>query len=101
MPEGVLVTVPVPCPASVTDICVGVEVKDAVTVVLAFKTTVQGTFPEHAPDHPLNVTFAAGVAVSTTLVPGENEAVHVLPQLMPAGLLVTIPVPFPVSETVS
>jgi hypothetical protein len=33
------------------------------------------------------------VAVRVTTAPLVNEAEHVLPQLMPAGLLVTVPFP--------
>jgi hypothetical protein len=76
-------------------------VKDAPTVVFAFRATVQVAFPEHAPVHPLKVAPPVGVAVSTTLVPEVKDAVHVVPQLMPAGLLVTVPFPFPESVTVS
>jgi hypothetical protein len=42
---------------------------------------------------------AAGVAVSVTVVPGANVAEHATPQLMPAGLLVTVPEPDPVLLT--
>ena len=34
-----------------------------------------------------------GVAVRVTVVPVVNCAAHVVPQLMPAGALVTVPVP--------
>lgn len=73
----------------------------AVTVVLALRTTVQLPVPEHAPDQPLNVALAAGTAVKTTVVPAVNEPTQVLPQLTPAGLLVTVPFPVPLSLTVS
>jgi hypothetical protein len=102
MPAGLLVTVPLPWPAKLTDSCTGGgPVNDAVTDVLAFRVTVQVPFPEHAPDQPLKVVRAAGAAVSTTVVPVVNDAPHVVPQLIPAGLLVTLPVPVPVSVTVS
>jgi hypothetical protein len=51
------------------------------------------------PLHPPNVEPAAGVAVKVTRVPPLNDAAHVPPQLMPAGLLVTVP--FPVSLLVT
>jgi hypothetical protein len=63
--------------------------------------TEHGSVPEQAPDHPLNVVLAAGVAVRTTVVPGLNDAEHVLPQLIPGGELVTVPIPDPVSVTVN
>ena len=43
----------------------------------------------------------AGVAVNTTLVLVGYDAVHVAPQLIPAGVLVTVPVPTPDFTTVS
>jgi hypothetical protein len=101
MPAGELVTVPVPWPAKLTDSWPGGSVNDAPTVVFAFKSTLQVPVPEHAPDQPLNVAPALGVAVSTTLVPELNDALHVAPQLIPAGLLVTVPFPLPDSFTVS
>src|SRR5262249_21172657 len=44
---------------------------------------------------PPNALPAAGTAVNVTFVPYVNGAVHVLPQLMPVGLDVTVPVPLP------
>jgi hypothetical protein len=44
---------------------------------------------------------ALGVAVSVTTVPLTKSAAHVAPQLIPAGLLVTVPAPVPARLTVS
>jgi type VI protein secretion system component VasA len=55
--------------------------------------------PLHALPYPENVKPEPAVAVSVTLVPDANEAEQVVGQLMPAGLLVTVPVP--VTETVN
>jgi hypothetical protein len=74
----------------------------AVTVVAALSVTVQVPVPEQPPPlQPLNVDPAAGAAVKVTPVPLANAAEHVAPQEMPAGLLVTVPLPVPVFETVS
>jgi len=62
--------------------------------------TVQVPVPEHAPLQPLNVDPVAGVAVRVTLVPLVNEATQVVPQAMPAGALVTVPLPAPDFVTV-
>jgi len=53
-----------------------------------------------APDHPAKEAPVAGAAVSFTLVPELKEAVHVDGQLMPGGVLVTVPVEVPVNLTV-
>ena len=50
---------------------------------------------------PLKPEPPPGVAVNTTLVPDGYEAVHVGPQFMPAGVLVTVPVPAPDFVTLS
>jgi len=49
----------------------------------------------------LKVEPAAGAAVRVTVVPLVKLAEQVAPQLMPAGALVTVPVPVPALETVS
>ena len=64
-------------------------------------TTQVGDVPVHAPDQLRKREPAAGVAVSVTVVPFEYVATQVGPQLMPAGELVTVPLPAPVFVTVS
>jgi hypothetical protein len=49
----------------------------------------------------VNAEPALGVAVRVTTVPLRKSAAHVAPQLIPAGLLVTVPVPAPARVTVS
>jgi hypothetical protein len=59
---------------------------------------VMVTFPSEqsgSPLQPANVDPAAGVAVRETMVPEEYTSEQSLPQLMPAGLLVTDPLPAP------
>jgi len=51
--------------------------------------------PLQAPLQPAKVELAAGVAVKAIEVPGLKAALQVVPQLMPAGLLVTVPLPVP------
>jgi hypothetical protein len=102
MPAGVLVTVPVPVPVLFTVRLKVWTAKAAVTVVLAVIVTAQVVaVPVQAPPQPVKVEPVAGVAVKVTGVPVTYEAVHAVPQLMPAGVLVTVPVPAPDLETVS
>jgi len=71
-------------------------------VVLALSVTVQVPVPVQPPPlQPLNVDPAAGVAVKVTTVPLAYAAMQLAPQEMPAGLLVTVPIPAPVLLTVS
>lgn len=63
--------------------------------------TAHAPVPVHAPLQPVNVEPAVGVSVMVTTVPLAKFAVHVPGQLIPAGLLVTVPVPFPAGVTVS
>jgi len=49
--------------------------------------------PVHAPPNPENETPDAAVAESATVVPGLNAALQDVGQLIPAGLLVTVPLP--------
>jgi hypothetical protein len=74
----------------------------AVTAVAAVTVTTQVPVPEHPPPvQPVNVEPSAGNAVSVTAVPLAKFAVHVVGQLIPAGLLLTVPLPVPFSFTVS
>jgi hypothetical protein len=75
--------------------------KVALTFRAWLMVTVQLAVPVQAPLQPLKVEPVAGAAVKVTTVPAVNEAEHVAPQLMPAGLLATVPVPAPVLLTVS
>jgi len=63
--------------------------------------TVQVLVPVQAPLHPANTDAGGGAAVSVTLVPELKLAAHVPGQVMPAGLLVTVPVPVPAKVTAS
>jgi len=98
IPAGALVTVPAPVPAKVTVTGYVVRAKVAVTACACVMLTEHVPVPEHAPLQPVNVDPAAGLSVSTT-VP-LNDAEQVAPQLIPAGALVTVPVPAPASVTV-
>lgn len=100
IPEGLLVTVPLPVPFIFT-VSVGFCEKVAVTDLLASTTTWHDVLvPLQAPlqvgvDQPLS-----GVAVSVTVVLAAKEAEHVPRQLLiPDGLLLTEP--FPDTVTVS
>lgn len=104
MPAGADVTTPPPAPAVPTvSAYVGMTtLKLAVTFLAASIDTVHVVdVPLHAPAQPPNVLLAPGVAASVTRVPVVNGAEHVEPQLMPAGLDVTAPVPLPVVVTPS
>ena len=65
--------------------------------------TVQVPVPLQAPDQPMKVAPAPGVAVSVTTVPESNAAEQVAPQLIPAGAESTeeVAAPAPVLVTVS
>jgi hypothetical protein len=96
MPVGALETVPVPVPALVTASVKGCSVNAAVTEVAALTVTVQVPVPVQPPPlQPVNVEPAAGVAVKVTAVPLVNAVEQVAPQEMPAGALVTLPLPVP------
>src|SRR5881397_1452510 len=100
MPAGLLVTVPAPAPALET-VSTRAGVKVAVTVVAAEIVTVQVPAPvQPAPVQPVKVEPAAGAAVSVMAAPLVKLAAQIAPQVMPAGLLVTVPAPVPALETV-
>ena len=101
-PPGVLVTVPVPAPPTVTVSATVVVVKVAVTVVALTGVTVQVPVPvQPPPDQPAKTEPVAGAAVRTTGLPARNVAEQVVPHAMPAGALVTLPLPRPARTTVS
>ena len=63
--------------------------------------TTHDPVPEQPPPlQPLKVELAAGAAVSVTAVPFVKLAAQVAPQSMPAGELVTVPLPVPAGATV-
>ncbi len=66
---------------------------------MAFKVTEPLEQP--VPDQPAKTEPEAGVAVSVTAVPLLRVVEQALPQLIPAGLLVTVPLPVPALATVS
>src|SRR5881628_3481596 len=58
--------------------------------------------PEHPPPlQPVKIEPAAGAAVRVTAVPLVKLAEQVAPQVIPAGALVTVPLPVPALLTVS
>jgi hypothetical protein len=103
-PAGLLVTVPLPVPALVTvrvKLCEVSKLKVAVTVVLAVTVMTHVPVPEQPPPlHPAKTEPLAALGVRVTEVPLLKEAEHVLAQLIPAGLLVTVPAPVPARVTV-
>jgi hypothetical protein len=103
IPAGALITVPAPVPAGVTvSAKLFVVLNVAVTDVAAVTVTTQVPVPEHPlPVQPANVEPSAAAAVSVTAVPLAKFAEQVVGQLIPAGALVTVPVPVPAGLTVS
>lgn len=96
---------PEPVPALVTKSVAVCRLKVNVTFLAPDMVTVQ-VLPEKVsqPDCPQSIEPAAGVAVRVTLVFCANGAEHEEleePQDMPAGALVTVPLPLPVLNTVS
>jgi hypothetical protein len=93
-----LETVPAPVPVRLT-LNVGLlwfTLKVAVTCWLALSVTVQiGLLPLHAPVQPTKDEPVVAVAVRVTGVPWLKVALQVCPQLMPAGVLTTLPLPVP------
>ena len=96
-PLGLLVTLPVPAPdlLSVTRRVVAAAVKLAATLRALSMLTVQLPVPVQAPPQPANVLPDAGCVLNVTNVPATKLAEQVLPHSMPAGMLVTVPLPAP------
>jgi hypothetical protein len=67
-----------------------------VALTLAFWPLERATWqlaPLQAPLKPEKVKPAAGAALRVTVVPGVKLAAQVVGQLMPAGVLATVPLP--------
>jgi hypothetical protein len=94
-PAGELVTLPLPAPALASVSANVCRLNVAVTDFAAVIETTHEPVPVHAPLQPVNVDPEAAVAVSVTDVPLLKLAEQVEPQLMPAGELVTVPLPAP------
>jgi phage tail protein X len=101
IPLGLLVTLPDPVPANVTESAkVVAEVLNvAVTDLAALIVTLQVPVPLQAPLQPAKVDPAAAAAVKVTTVPLLKFALQVLGQVIPLGLLVTLPLPVPAKVT--
>ena len=95
-----LATTPAPVPFLTTE-RTGKSSNLALTDVGAVTVTEQVPVPEQAPPQPAKKEPAAGVAVRVRTEPGVTDCEHVAPQLMPAGVLVTVPVPVPFLATES
>ena len=96
MPARLLVSVPLPGPpidaVSVAGCCENV----ATTVFATLSEVVQVMLePVHPPLQPMKPVPGAATSVRVTSVPFVKSYVHVDPQSMPAGLLVTVPEPVP------
>lgn len=101
MPAGLLDTEPDPAPALVTVKVFGLATKLAVTAASLVMVTTQMDVPEQpAPDQPLKADPGAGLAERMTSVFCGKACSHVTPQSMPAGELVSAPVPDPLRVTV-
>jgi hypothetical protein len=78
----------------------GMSANVADTVELADMMTVHVPVPEQAPDQPVNVESAVGVAVREMVVPDVTDVEHVDPQFKPLPVMVPVPVPDFDAETV-
>ena len=99
MPAGTEVTDPLPDPAGLMNRLNGpAGVAENVATQLRFVETtilVLAAVPVQLPDQPENVEPVAATAVSTTDVFATTAIEHVVPQLMPEGAEVIVPLPLP------
>ena len=93
IPVGLLVTVPVPVPARLTvSVYAVMRLNTAVQFILPFMVTLP-SLQSALPDQLVKLEPLAGAAVNFTTVPPVYTSVQSLPQLMPVGELVTVPLP--------
>ena len=95
MPAGLLVIVPMPVPALLTERENDSTLNAAVTDLAAFIETAQEPVPVQAPLQPENPEPAAGDAVRVTTVPISKVSVQSSPQLIPIGEELIVPSPEP------
>src|SRR6185312_11306944 len=101
IPAGLLATLPVPVPVILTNNG-WTRTKFAVTDCAAVMDSVQGPLPEQAAAlQPAKAEPDCGDAESVTEVALSYLAVHVAPQEIPVGELVTVPVPVPAGVMVT
>jgi hypothetical protein len=92
IPDGLLVTVPLPY---LTTLRVAVSsLKFAVQDLLPPMVTTPSRQSE-SPLHPVKIEPGDGTELRETTVPDEYACEQSLPQLIPAGLLVMLPLPVP------
>jgi hypothetical protein len=98
-----VVLVTVPFPTLLTVRVYGLRVNKAVTDFTAVILTTQLPVPEQPPPlQPLKIESGAGFVVRVTFVLKGKSYEQVVPQSMPAGVLVTVPDPvLPTLLTVS
>jgi hypothetical protein len=70
-----------------------------VAVTVPVRVRVQAPEPVQPPLQPAKFEPEPAAAERVTLVPASKSAVHVVPQAIPAGALVTVPAPVPASAT--
>ena len=94
IPGGALVTVPSPETLTASaKLCGAAGSNAAVTDFGPSMMSAQPAAPKQAPVQPRKTKPGAGAAESVTVSPTGNVAEHVLPQSIPGGALVTVPVP--------
>ena len=106
IPGGLLTMRPVAAPLDVIWLTTRVvnvypDMTLKVAVQLMLPLTVTEPLAQPVPDQPAKVEPEAGTAVKATVVPLLKVVEQVLPQLIPAGELVTVPLPVPPRFTVT
>ena len=91
-----LVTVVLLLGLAITTVGAATSLKVAFALFAVFIVTIQVPVPVQIPLQPTKLEPLAGVAVSVTIVPSTKSVTQVVPQLIPAGALLTVPVPEPV-----
>jgi hypothetical protein len=99
IPAGLLVTVPWPETATVTCAELVEAVANVAETDWSLESVIWHEVPLHAPPYPENWKPAAARAVSVMDVPDVKLASHVVGQLIPEGLLVTVPVPVTATDS--